>query len=199
MKHEFNEKSIADVVEALIGCFLLNCSDDFALHFMNSFLDIKILPESKSIYGFKVPDPCLVPTKRLDALADVEMLTANLSTIESKIKYEFVDLLFLVQALTHASYTRNTLTDNYQRLEFLGDAILDYLITRRLFQLFPDLDPGSITDLRSALVNNVLFASIAVQLGLHKVLKHLSLDLQQEINQFEAFLEVLFIFVSGGL
>jgi endoribonuclease Dicer len=56
-----------------------------------------------------------------------------------------------------------------QRLEFLGDAVLDYLVTRFLFEHKGRFAPGILTDLRSALVNNTIFASLAVKHGLHKV------------------------------
>lgn len=75
---------------------------------------------------------------------------------------------FLFQAMSHASYIRNRLTRSYERLEFLGDAILDFLITSYIFESCGNLKPGELTDLRSALVNNVTFASYVVKLGLHK-------------------------------
>ncbi|KAH9630165.1 hypothetical protein HF086_004871, partial [Spodoptera exigua] len=74
------------------------------------------------------------------------------------------------KALSHASYIRNRVTRSYERLEFLGDAILDFLITSHIFENCRELKPGEMTDLRSALVNNVTFASYVVKLGLHKFL-----------------------------
>jgi endoribonuclease Dicer len=92
----------------------------------------------------------------------------------------------LIQAFTHASYFNNRVTGCYQvthfgtiihknnsfglqRLEFLGDAILDYMITRFLFEHKKQYSPGVLTDLRSALVNNTIFASLAVKYNFHKV------------------------------
>ena len=66
----------------------------------------------------------------------------------------------MLQAFSHASYYPNRLTDCYQRLEFLGDAVLDYLITRHLFEDERQHSPGTLTDLRSALVNNTIFATL---------------------------------------
>lgn len=57
----------------------------------------------------------------------------------------------------------------FQRLEFLGDAVLDYMITRYLFEDERQYSPGVLTDLRSALVNNTIFASLAVKYDFHKV------------------------------
>lgn len=73
-----------------------------------------------------------------------------------------------LQAFSHSSYIRNRFTNSYERLEFLGDAILDFLITSHIFENGRNLTPGDLTDLRSALVNNVTIASYVVKLGLHK-------------------------------
>lgn len=90
----------------------------------------------------------------------------------------------LSQAFSHASYYPNRLTDCYQRLEFLGDAVLDYLITRHLYQDPRLHSPGALTDLRSALVNNTIFACLAVRHQFHKFFKHLSPGLQTVCDRF---------------
>ena len=92
--------------------------------------------------------------------------------------HRFKDRSYLLQAFAHASYYPNRLTDCYQRLEFLGDAVLDYLITRHLFEDCRQHSPGALTDLRSALVNNTIFASLAVKWKFHKYFKHFSPGLQ---------------------
>ena len=51
------------------------------------------------------------------------------------IGYVWTDKSYLLQAFSHASFYPNRLTDCYQRLEFLGDAVLDYLITRHLYEV----------------------------------------------------------------
>lgn len=77
--------------------------------------------------------------------------------------------------------------DCYQRLEFLGDAILDYLITKHLYEDPRQHSPGVLTDLRSALVNNTIFASLAVKYDYHKYFKAISPELFHVIDDFVQF------------
>ena len=70
------------------------------------------------------------------------------------------------------------------RLEFLGDAVLDFLITRHLYDDPQKHSPGMLTDLRSALVNNTFFASLAVKYEFQKYIKVLSPDLIKVNSEF---------------
>jgi endoribonuclease Dicer len=71
-----------------------------------------------------------------------------------------------------------------QRLEFLGDAVLDLLITKHLFFSHPGLTPGRLTDLRSAAVNNECFARVAVKHKFNKYIRHGSGFLLKQIEDF---------------
>uniref|UniRef100_A0A182PSP9 ribonuclease III n=1 Tax=Anopheles epiroticus TaxID=199890 RepID=A0A182PSP9_9DIPT len=115
---------------------------------------------------------------------ELTRLLGGFDEFEQALGYRFRDRSYLLQAMTHASYSPNRLTDCYQRLEFLGDAILDYLITRHLYEDRRQHSPGALTDLRSALVNNTIFASLAVRHGFHKYFLHLSPGLQEVIDRF---------------
>ncbi|XP_052896766.1 endoribonuclease Dcr-1 [Anopheles moucheti] len=115
---------------------------------------------------------------------ELARLLQGFDVFEDVLGYRFQDRSYLLQAMTHASYSPNRLTDCYQRLEFLGDAILDYLITRHLYEDRRQHSPGALTDLRSALVNNTIFASLAVRHGFHKYFLHLSPGLQEVIDRF---------------
>ncbi|CAK9807565.1 Endoribonuclease dcr-1 [Anthophora plagiata] len=115
---------------------------------------------------------------------ELQMMLDGYEELEKNIGYKFYDISYLLQAFTHASYQPNRLTDCYQRLEFLGDAVLDYLITRHLYEDARQHSPGALTDLRSALVNNTIFASLAVRCGFHKYFRHLSPGLSVVINRF---------------
>ena len=87
---------------------------------------------------------------------------------------------FLVEAITHASRPSSGVSC-YQRLEFVGDAVLDHLITKHLFFTYTDLPPGRLTDLRAAAVNNENFARVAVKRKLHVHLRHGSSALETQV------------------
>ena len=94
---------------------------------------------------------------------------AKLQTLMSKLGadqikkitgYTFKEKSFLLQAFNHPSYGDNRLTASYEKLEFLGDAVLDYLVTCYIYTS-TDADPGRLTDIRSALFcNNSLLTDI---------------------------------------
>lgn len=72
----------------------------------------------------------------------------------------------------------------WQRLKFLGDSVLDLLITWHLYQSHTDIDPGVLADLRSASVNNDNFAQVAVRHNLHQHLLHSSGLLVSQITKY---------------
>lgn len=76
-----------------------------------------------------------------------------------------------------------------QRLEFLGDAVLDFLITRHFYRNSEVLkrDPGLLTDLRSAAVNNECFARVAVRHNLHVYLLRNSRALDASVEKYVKF------------
>jgi endoribonuclease Dicer len=71
-----------------------------------------------------------------------------------------------------------------QRLEFLGDAILDHLFTEYYYSKYPDCTPELLTDLRSASVNNNCYAHAAVKSGLNKHILHSSSELHRKMSYY---------------
>ncbi len=84
------------------------------------------------------------------------------SWLDTTLHYRFHDVGLFVQALTHRSATG----PNNERLEFLGDAVLDFAISDALFKLRPDADEGDLSKLRASLVKDTSLAKLAVDLGL---------------------------------
>lgn len=87
--------------------------------------------------------------------------------IENSLGYSFKDPALLSQALTHRSAGK---THN-ERLEFLGDAILDLVIAERLFAIYPNATEGELSRMRANLVNGDVLAEIATELGLGQYLQ----------------------------
>ncbi|RNA31321.1 endoribonuclease Dicer [Brachionus plicatilis] len=182
--HVLSDKSIADCVESIIGAYLIRSGPYAALQVM-SWFGLEVLPRAKCEDGSEVlinlPQ---VPLPQIDEPAKLDDLLFGLESFEACIGYKFKEPAYLLQAFTHSSYTYNTITDCYQRLEFLGDAILDYVITRHLYEDKKRHSPGELTDLRSALVNNNIFAYLAVKYEFYKYFKYSSPVLFTIIDNF---------------
>ena len=84
-----------------------------------------------------------------------------------KLEYSFNDITLLNEALTHRSYAAT----NNERLEFLGDGVLNFVIADELFKLYPDVQEGDLSRLRANLVNKESLAVIANQLALGDAIK----------------------------
>lgn len=91
---------------------------------------------------------------------------ADLSLLEQDLGYLFKDRSLLITSLTHSSYAHEKNTESYERLEFLGDAILDYLTGLILYEKYPDKKEGELTKLRASLVKEATLAKVAEQLSL---------------------------------
>ncbi len=91
----------------------------------------------------------------------------NLKDLESRLKYQFYNINNLKQALTHRSYG---LVHN-ERLEFLGDSILNFSITSMIFAQYKSMNEGNLSRLRANLVNQSFLEKIAINLDLPKYIR----------------------------
>lgn len=95
------------------------------------------------------------------------------SAFEKKINFTFQDKNLLRQAFTHRSYInehRGLGWEHNERLEFLGDAVLELVVTEHLFKKYPDKTEGELTSFRAALVNTVTISQAAKELGMESYL-----------------------------
>ena len=128
----------------------------------------------------------------------------SVSILEKKINYIFHNKDFLDQAFTHRSLNTEP-RKNYERLEFLGDAVIDIIISRELMRDFPEGDEGLLTQRRAALVQKPYLASIGHLLDLMDYLKidrSVNLKIEkiaekQQANLFEALIGA--IYLDGGI
>jgi ribonuclease-3 len=100
-------------------------------------------------------------------------MSSPLQRLEEAIGHEFRDRALLERAVTHPSLTQDR-TDglqSYQRLEFLGDAVLQLILTEALYDLFPSDREGLLSKRRSALANGTFLAGLAREIGLDAALR----------------------------
>ena len=94
------------------------------------------------------------------------MLSEKLTDLQKTISYTFTDLNYLILALTHKSYANEQKISDNERLEFLGDAILQFVISDHLVSKFPELPEGMLSKFRSVLVSERGLSVIADKIGL---------------------------------
>lgn len=98
---------------------------------------------------------------------------SNLLELQQKLSLKFNDEDILLQALTHRSYLNENpgfrLGQN-ERLEFLGDAVLELIVTEDLYAKFPEKPEGELTSFRAALVNSRMLSEVAVELEINEYL-----------------------------
>ena len=93
----------------------------------------------------------------------------ELKKLEGKIGYEFKNKKLLLQALTHSSFSNEQKINkfkDYERLEFLGDAVLELLSSQFFFETYPEMSEGEMTRLRSSMVCEPALAFCARELSL---------------------------------
>lgn len=96
-----------------------------------------------------------------------------LAQLEETIGHRFRDRTLLERAVTHPSYLQDhpATTESYQRLEFLGDAVLQLVLTEALFDLYPQEREGVLSKRRAALANGTFLSGLAREIGLDACLR----------------------------
>jgi len=96
----------------------------------------------------------------------------DIEKVKLKINYNFKNKALLREALTHRTYAvENSLPYDNQRLEFLGDAVLEIILSEYIFHLYPEAKEGELTKMRSAMVNQYSLAALArtIDLGIFMI------------------------------
>ncbi|KAI1433141.1 hypothetical protein GGR50DRAFT_670129 [Xylaria sp. CBS 124048] len=182
--HALADKSIADVCEALIGAAYMTGYEqknlDTAIKVVTKFVNNanhKMTKYSDYYAAYKKPEWQIAAPRA--AHCDL----AN--EIEQKMGYKFKYPRLLRSAFTHPSY--GSIFEgipNYQRLEFLGDALLDMTCVDYLFQNFPGADPQWLTEHKMAMVSNQFLGCLCVSLNLQKHMLSMAASLQKEIADY---------------
>ncbi|KXN86833.1 Dicer-like protein 2 [Leucoagaricus sp. SymC.cos] len=152
-KQDLSTKTLADVVESLIGAAYIHGGFALGYECAKLFnLGIRWLPPPQRIIHF------------LSSVeADVNIPPA-LCYVEQMLGYVFKRKILLLEALTHASYQQDARTVSYERMEFLGDSVLDMVVTDYLYHVpGKNYSPGHIHLRRSSIVNIHFLAFICLK------------------------------------
>jgi len=129
----------------------------------------------------------------------------DFSLLEKKLGFSFKNKDILAQALVHRSFLNEHPSfhiGHNERLEFLGDAVLELIVTQHLYKTLPDMAEGDMTNIRASLVNSQMLAETGKEIGLDKFLflskgetKDTNKKAKQYIlaNAFEAVIGALFL------
>ncbi|TWU71113.1 Dicer-like protein 1 [Metarhizium rileyi] len=164
--HRLADKSIADVCEALIGAAYMTEPEgkmDLAVKAVTKMVGSKMHTMTKysDYYDRYISQDWQVMSPRA-----IEQVTV--AKVEEALGYKFNSPKLLRSAFKHPSYPYEAEIPNYQRLEFLGDALLDLAIVDFLFRKYPSADPQWLTEHKMAMASNHFFSCLCVQLGLHR-------------------------------
>ena len=153
---QLSTKMLADVVESLIGAAYLHGGFSLGIQCTRLFqlgVDLNTLPN------------CI--NKFLGSVAPSNDLSGQLVPVEQMIGYTFQHKLLLIEALTHGSYHFESETVSYERMEFLGDALLDMMVIDYLYRLpGRDYTPCELHELKAAVVNTHFLAYRCLQLSI---------------------------------
>ncbi|KAI9202208.1 uncharacterized protein BJ171DRAFT_515193 [Polychytrium aggregatum] len=108
-------------------------------------------------------------------------------SVEALLGYKFRYRFLLLEAFTHRT-SADAVLPSCERLEFLGDAVLDWMLLRFFFTCYPHLDPGRLSELKQAAVNNEAFSRLCIAHGLDKYLIHRDPALSNSIEAYKSHL-----------
>ncbi|KAL5615423.1 hypothetical protein BROUX41_005469 [Berkeleyomyces rouxiae] len=145
-------KTLADFVEALIGASFLDGGLDRTLLCLNTLWS--------GDYMWKKPEVC---RSTIYESARFSELARNLVPLEKLLGYTFVKKSLLIEAVTHASFlSAESWERSMERLEFLGDAVLDEIVVKRLFTIKPPLSTSQLHTMKTSLVNGDFLAWLSL-------------------------------------
>ncbi|KAF9584463.1 Dicer-like protein 1 [Lunasporangiospora selenospora] len=184
---KISNKTMADLIESTLGAAFLSGGLEAAfetamvlldpLDGIQNWADFATAYENLTSCPNDLHSPCNTPRSRQNA-SDL----SNYENIEESLGYRFKDRLLLKQALTHASWSNTGIVGEtggscYQRLEFLGDALLGMLVTDYCVKRYPNCGPGILHKTKTASVNFKTLGVLSITSGFHRHIIHFSPEL----------------------
>ncbi|KAI9355311.1 hypothetical protein DFJ73DRAFT_623667 [Zopfochytrium polystomum] len=185
-----SNKTIADIVEAVIGTCIVDSGTGGGCRAVSALFGEEYrwtIPEYVQLFQSHLNVTELVLND--DSENSGRSLAVKVDAVFGIIGYRFKNPLLLAEAFTHSSAVGITSAPCYQRLEFLGDAVIGYLMSRLLFLTYSHMNPGDLSELKSELVSNQFLATASCQLGLSRMMVHVSAALASALSKFTEELE----------
>ncbi|KAL7678163.1 hypothetical protein ACOME3_004390 [Neoechinorhynchus agilis] len=186
-----NYKRLSDVIEAILGVFFVSTgSFNLCIRLLSGLYGRSLTPDKHFVCKpNQIQANSSLPgsSQLTDSLENL-WRSRSLYQLEKILQYEFRNKKLLMEATSHASDVANNQTVCYERLEFLGDGILDFLVSWHIYAECPDFDPGKLSRLKGVLVSNRLLATICALNGIHRYLSYGSNKMMHSIDEFFAFL-----------
>ncbi|KAK4231362.1 hypothetical protein QBC38DRAFT_466583 [Podospora fimiseda] len=190
-KHTLADKSIADVCEAIIGAAYLTAQDSNAQNYDMAIQAVTAMVKSKNHKMTTWSDYYVAYKKPAWQTAPANSVQIDMAEkFHRRMGYQFQYPRLLRSAFQHPTYpTIYEQLPSYQRLEFLGDALLDMVCIDFLFRAFPGADPQWLTEHKMAMVSNQFLGCLAVYLQFHKSMAFCSPAIQREIAEYVTEIE----------
>ncbi|KAI0933522.1 hypothetical protein AcV5_005646 [Taiwanofungus camphoratus] len=173
----YPRRSLQDCMEATLGASFVTGGINMALH-------------AGTALGLSFGGP-LPWNARYGGRLQETPVSSLFTNLQEALGYQFRRGHLLLEAVTHPSFAQSD-TSSYQRLEFMGDALIDLVVMRYLYVKFPKATSGQLSWARSRAVCAPALASVAIKrLGLHKLLLVNNVELSIAITKHVAILEEL--------
>ncbi|KAH8694547.1 hypothetical protein BGZ61DRAFT_352039 [Ilyonectria robusta] len=185
LRHNLADKSIADVCEALIGAAYVTTEGNFDMAVKAVTQMVRSKNHKMQSFG-DYYNEFIVPPWQSGASTAAQRFVVQ--QVSQNTGYTFASAALLRSAFKHPSYPYEPIP-NYQRLEFLGDALLDMAIVDYLFKRYPAADPQWLTEHKIAMASNQFLGCVCVKLKLQKHLLITTSALISQISEYVAELE----------
>ncbi|OCK73731.1 endoribonuclease dcr-1 [Lepidopterella palustris CBS 459.81] len=190
IKHALGDKSVADVCEAFIGAAFIQHNERNGVFdpkkWDQAVKAVKVMVSSEDHMMETWADYFKAYTKPKYQIAEATASQLDLAAqIQQKHQYIFRYPRLLRSAFIHPSQSFMwEKIPHYQRLEFLGDSLLDMVFVTHLFYRYPDKDPQWLTEHKMPMVSNKFLGTLCVKLNFHVHLRHNNAVLQHQIQEY---------------
>lgn len=187
---KFSAKTVADLIESILGAALASSESVDLSKAILCARQLELLGPGfeTDFQSFQRIHDEQVKSNEVDEKWSDRVDVGKLLRLQEQLGYNFKSPHLALEAVTHSSTTDTTLP-SYERLEFLGDAILDFMVVSFFKVKYPDLDAGGATAIKHSAVSNASLAVLCMEIGLYRFLMHSNKPLGEAIASFREDLE----------